>query len=96
MVLHVLMVCFTVKLKYSLNIQKAGSFTCEKKRLPAPVANTIRQGLILYVAIIGATIPAVVNPATVADPVLTLMIAAINQAKNSGCNESDVSGTINC
>ena len=81
MVLQVLIVCFTVKLKYSLNIQKAGSLTCEKKRLPAPVANTIKQGFTLLVAIIGATMPAVVRPATVAEPVLTLMIAATNQAK---------------
>src|SRR5579863_3760790 len=32
------------KLKYSLNIQKPPSLTCEKKRLPAPTDKTIRLG----------------------------------------------------
>src|SRR5665213_636952 len=68
------------KLKYSLNSQKPPSFTCEKARLPAPIASTIKLGLIDgSCSTIAETIPAAVRPATVADPRLTRIIAAISQ-----------------
>ena len=82
---QVLRVSLNDKLKYSLNIQKPGSFTCENIRLPAPVANTMRLGFTPVVAINGATIPAVVKPATVADPKQTRIIAAMLHAANNGC-----------
>ena len=83
-ILHVLMVSFTVRLKYSLNIQNPGSLTCENIKLPAPVASTINAGFTPEAAIMGATIPAAVKPATVAEPILTLIMAAIIQASNKG------------
>ena len=82
---QVLRVSLKDKLKYSLNIQKPGSFTCENIRLPAPVANTIRLGSIPEVAIIGAIIPAVVSPATVEEPNATLITALMPHAASNGC-----------
>lgn len=41
---HERSVSFKLKLKYSLNIQKPASFTCENIKLPAPSASTIRFG----------------------------------------------------
>ena len=38
--------------------------------------------------------PAVVKPATVAEPILTLNIAAMNHAKNKGCKDKFVNGFI--
>ena len=77
-------VCLRVSLKNSLNIQKPVSFTCEPNTLPAPTARTINSGGIPLVAIRGATIPAAVNPATVADPSVTRKNAVSNQAKIIG------------
>src|SRR5580658_8440203 len=77
---HDLIVSFIVRLKYSLNNQKPGSLTWENMRLPAPIDNTIKLGETWVMGIIGATIPAVVNPETVADPIQIRIIAAINQA----------------
>ena len=82
--LHVRMVSLNERLKYSLKSQKPASFTWENMRLPAPVANTIRLGFTPVVAINGATMPAVVKPATVADPRHTLMMAAMLQAASKG------------
>ena len=48
--------------------------------LPAPVTKTIKFGSTPEVKIIGAIMPAVVNPATVEDPSNTRIIAAILQA----------------
>ena len=77
-------VSFTERLKYSLNIQKPPSFTCDNIKLPEPMASTINSGLTPVFAAIGKTIPAAVNPATVADPTQTLRMVAINHAKISG------------
>src|SRR4051812_2372921 len=82
--LQVLRVSLIVKLKYSLNNQNPESFTCENIKLPAPVANTIRLGLIEDPTISGATIPAAVRPATVAEPRHTRIKAAINHAARMG------------
>src|SRR5690606_32995384 len=40
---HDLIVSMMLRLKYSLNIQKPLSFTCENMRLPAPMESTIRE-----------------------------------------------------
>src|SRR5437764_718053 len=82
--LQVFSVSLTVKLKYSLNNQNPESFTCENIRLPAPVAKTIRLGLIDDPTISGATMPAAVRPATVAEPRHTRINAAINHAAKIG------------
>ena len=76
------------RLKYSLNIQKPGSLTWDNIKLPDPTANTISSGLTPVISTIGRTIPAVVRPATVADPIETLTIDAINQPKISGDKET--------
>lgn len=65
---HVCNVCLIVKSKYSLNIQKPASLTCDAASEPAPMARTIKAGSTPDCAINGATIPAAVNDATVADP----------------------------
>src|ERR1700744_5814158 len=65
---HERMVSFMLRLKYSLNIQNPESFTCEKAKLPAPMASTIRLGSAWVWIISGATIPAAVRPAIVAEP----------------------------
>lgn len=72
------------KLKYSLNIQKPESFTCEKSRLPAPIDSTIKLGFTAVPVITGAMMPAAVKPATVAEPTQTLIAAASNQPKING------------
>ena len=48
----------TVRLKYPLNSQKPGSFTCDAITLPAPVASTIKAGSAWVTLIIGNTTPA--------------------------------------
>src|ERR1700738_5298595 len=83
---HDRMVSLIDRLKYSLNIQKPPSLTCEKARLPAPIDNTIRLGFIVGLfKTMFDTIPAAVKPATVAEPRLTRIMAAISQPKTSGC-----------
>ncbi len=80
---QVLNVSLSVKLKYSLNIQKPVSLTCENIRLPAPTANTINSGEAPAITN-GTTIPEAVSAATVADPSVTRSNAAISQPKNKG------------
>ena len=79
-----LKVSFSEILKYSLNIQKPGSFICENIRLPAPIDSTIKQGSTLKLLSIGAIMPAVVKPATVAEPKQTLIEAEISHARTNG------------
>ena len=71
-------VSLILRLKYSLNSQKPGSFTCENIKLPEPIASTISSGLAPVCITKGAIIPAVVSPATVAEPTHIRMIAATN------------------
>ena len=71
-------------LKNSLNIQKPESFTCEQKTLPVPTASTINSGDTAPDAINGDTIPAAVIPATVAEPIATLNIAATIHPNTNG------------
>ena len=77
-------VSLKLRLKYSLQSQKPESLTCDNNRLPAPTASTIKLGLACVDASAGAMMPAAVNPATVADPMLTRMTAAINQPSSNG------------
>src|SRR5881397_2377661 len=81
---HVLSVCGTVMLKNSLMSQKPASFTCESMSEPAPVASTSSSACAPDVAAIGATIPAAVVIATVAEPVATRMSVAIVHARRVG------------
>src|SRR6185312_12785336 len=69
---HERIVSLIDKLKYSLNNQNPPSFTCENARLPAPIASTIKLGLMVgSCKTMAETIPAAVKPATVAEPRLT-------------------------
>ncbi len=77
-------VSLTERLKYSLNNQKPPSLTCDSIKLPDPMASTISSGLTPVPDTRGKTIPAAVRPATVADPMHTLMMVAISQASKSG------------
>ncbi|MNI67617.1 hypothetical protein D3C73_1232600 [compost metagenome] len=72
-----------MRLKYSLNIQKPVSLTCENIRLPAPTDNTISSGGVPG-PIKGKTMPDAVNAATVAEPNVTLSDAVMSQAKSKG------------
>src|ERR1044071_9703154 len=65
-------VCFKVRLKNSLNIQKPESFICDPNTLPAPTASTINSGDTTPATTRGLTTPAAVMPATVAEPIVTL------------------------
>ena len=76
-------VCFNERLKNSLNIQNPESLMCEPNTLPAPTDNTINSGE-TPVVISGATIPAAVIPATVADPIATRNNAVTIQANSKG------------
>lgn len=71
-------VSLTVKSKYSLNIQKPASFTCEAANDPAPIAKTIKAGFTPAEVISGKTNPAAVNDATVAEPNATLKTTVIS------------------
>ena len=77
-------VCFSDKLKNSLNIQNPESFICEPKTLPAPTASTISSGDTVPVATSGDTTPAAVIPATVAEPIVTRNRAVTIQANKRG------------
>src|SRR5258705_8645293 len=77
-------VCFSDRLKNSLNIQNPESFTCEPNTLPVPIANTISSGDTAPAATNGDTTPAAVIPATVADPIATLNNAVTIQPNNKG------------
>ena len=82
---HVLSVCCTVMLKNSLMSQNPESLTCDSTSEPAPVASTSSSGCVPGVAAaMGATIPALVVIATVAEPVATRISAATVQASSSG------------
>lgn len=61
-------VCLTVKSKYSLNIQKPASLTCETANDPDPIASAISTGFAPVECINGTTNPAAVIPETVAEP----------------------------
>ena len=83
-ILHERIVCRMERLKYSLKSQNPPSLTCEKIRLPDPVASTRSTGLIEVIAYTGANIPAVVNAATVAEPTAIRINAAIPQHNKIG------------
>lgn len=82
--LHDLMVSLIDRLKYSLKSQNPESFTCENNKLPEPTARTIKLGSTPKTGIMGAIIPAVVSPATVAEPIAMRMTPATNQPKIKG------------
>src|SRR5512138_2352837 len=84
MTVHVLIVSLMLRLKYSLTSQNPPSFTWASIRLPDPIARTISSGLTPELETRGSTMPAVVMPATVAEPTQTLRIVAISQPRNSG------------
>src|SRR6185437_16231872 len=74
----------TLKLKYSFTSQNPPSFTCEKISAPAPVAIASSSGRTCPVCnAIGATIPAAVVMATVAEPVASRISAASTHARTS-------------
>src|SRR3954449_852142 len=81
---QVLMVCPTVIPKYSLTSQNPASLTCEKNSDPQPMASTSNATSGLFrVAASGATMPAAVIVATVAEPVATRMPTATSQPSSS-------------
>ena len=77
-------VCLIVKSKYSLNIQKPASLTCDAANEPAPMARTINAGSTPAWAINGATIPAAVSETTVAEPNAIRRTTATNQPRING------------
>src|SRR5579864_2740022 len=82
---HVLKVSATVMLKYCLTSQKPASLTCDRISEPAPVASTSSSRLTPgTMATTGATMPAPVIVATVADPVATRITAATSHASRIG------------
>src|SRR5206468_10862110 len=91
---QVFSVCGTLMLKNSLMSQNPESFTGDSTREPAPVASTSSSAFVPGVAAaIGATMPALVVIATVAEPVATRISAATVQASRSGdaCDPSATS-----
>ena len=84
MIDHEQIVSFMLRLKYSLNIQKPESLTCENIKLPAPKDKTINFGIAPVYETKGITTPAAVNAATVADPTHKRITAEINQPKING------------
>ena len=84
MTVQVERVSFTERLKYSLTIQNAPSLTCESIRLPDPIARTNNSLLTVPFNVKGRRIPAVVKPATVAEPTHIRKIAAIIHPNNRG------------
>lgn len=81
---HEKKVCFKERLKNSLNIQNAVSFTWDIKTLPDPTASTINSGETFDAATNGATMPEAVMAATVAEPIVTRNAAVTNHANNNG------------
>ena len=63
MIDHEQIVSFMLRLKYSLNIQKPESLTCENIKLPAPKDKTIKFGFAPVCVTKGITTPAAVNAA---------------------------------
>ena len=84
MIDHEQIVSFMLRLKYSLNIQKPESLTCENIKLPAPKDKTIKFGFAPVCVTKGITTPAAVNAATAADPTHKRITAEINQPKING------------
>src|SRR5437868_10971287 len=81
---QVLKVWATVMLKYSFTSQKPPSFTCERISEPAPVVSTSSSGRVPgTLAAMGATMPAAVVMATVAEPVAMRISTATSQPNNS-------------
>ena len=81
---QVFSVCPTVMPKYSLTSQKPASLTCEKNSEPQPMASA--EGATWgrsRSAASGATMPAAVMVATVADPVASRMPTATSQPSSS-------------
>ena len=75
---HDFRVCGTVIPKYWFTIQNPESLTCENAVPPQQRASTIRSALYPGMPFtIGATIPAAVMIATVADPCASRIAAAI-------------------
>ncbi len=83
---HVANVSFMLNPKYSLNIQKPASLTCEAMTLPAPVASTTNARLTSEWPNNGMTRPVVLSAATVADPREMRRIAAMSHARMIGDN----------
>src|SRR5215212_10148062 len=82
---QLLMVSPTVIPKYSLTSQKPASLTWEKNSEPAPTASASSATVGAFSpAASGATMPAAVIVATVADPVATRMPTATSQPSSSG------------
>ena len=79
MIDHEQIVSFMLRLKYSLNIQKPESLTCENIKLPAPKDKTIKFGFAPVCVTKGITTPAAVNAATVADPTHKRITAALGK-----------------
>ena len=80
--LHVFNVSLILRLKYSLKSQNPPSFTCPNIRLPEPIASTISSGFTAPPVTSGRTMPAVVMPATVAEPTQKRRIVAISHPRN--------------
>src|SRR6478735_12047251 len=82
---HVLNVWPTVILKYSLTSQNPASFTWLRNTEPAPIASTISATCVGdRPSASGATMPAAVTVATVAEPVATRISTATSHAASSG------------
>src|SRR6186997_1176873 len=79
-----LIVSPTVRPKYSLTSQNPASLTCEKNSDPQPMASTSSaRWLADRLGASGATMPAAVMVATVADPVPSRMSTATSQPSTS-------------
>ena len=81
---HVRNVSLIVRPKYSLNIQKPASFTCDRITLPAPIASTTSATLTSECCSNGNTIPVVEMAATVAEPKAIRNTAATIHASKIG------------
>src|SRR4051812_37958 len=82
---YVANVSFKDKPKNSFTIQKPGSFTCEAKAVPAPVARATKARFASgYKLSNGRTIPAVDKAATVPDPKQIRKITATAHASKMG------------
>ncbi|MNE67750.1 hypothetical protein D3C80_1633740 [compost metagenome] len=83
--LQVLKVSATVMLKYCLTSQKPASLTWERISEPAPVASTSSSRFTSGISpTTGATMPAPVMVATVAEPVAIRITAATSHANRIG------------
>src|ERR1700710_3213318 len=90
---QVAMVWPTVIPKYSLTSQNPASLTCEKNSDPAPTASASSAVVGLSrPAASGATMPAAVIVATVAEPVASRMPTATSQPSTSGEKAAPAAG----